>query len=83
MLQKTVEKYPESADAHSLYAQVCVTQGSILSRKGRLLVYYCSSADNRGWECNRVDKKHAMREQKNLDDSLENSRGFKFGESKG
>ena len=23
MLQKTVETYPESADAHSLYAQVC------------------------------------------------------------
>lgn len=29
MLQKTVEKYPESADAHSLYAQVCVRQGLV------------------------------------------------------
>ena len=42
MLQKTVEKYPESADAHSLFAQVCVTQGSILSRMG--LSFKCNKS---------------------------------------
>ena len=60
MLQKTVETYPESADAHSLYAQVCrkfkaeeifIHGASNLSDlKGRSLFFapWCGSGGRRG-----------------------------------